>query len=352
MEKRQVGIIGFGGMAYWHYQNLVKSDRVELKGIYDIDPKRMEFAKEQGIRTYASREELLADQEIEIVLVATPNNFHKEISIDAMKAGKHVICEKPVAMNSQEVEEMTSVSQLTGKIFTVDQNRRVDRDYLVVKKAVEDGLLGKLNVIESRVQGSRGIPEGWRTYQVAGGGMMLDWGVHLLDQILMMVPSKVTTVFTQMIEEKFPEVDEYFKTILTFENGVYAHIEVGTNHFITLPRWYVFGQKGTLEIKDWDAMGRVVRAKDTTVTWEEEIIYTKAGPTKTMAPRSQSTIEELELPDPEDYGNLLTVYHNVCDVLEGKAELSITPPQFLRSMRVMEACFQSHREKKAVSILL
>lgn len=352
-SKRGIGIIGFGGMAHWHYQNVLKSDRVELKGIYDIDPKRQQVAEEAKVRVYASQEELLADPEIDIVTIATPNNFHKDIAIAAFAAGKHVFCEKPVAMSSKEVEEMTAAAQKYHRIFSVDQNRRVDRDFLVVKEAVKSGLLGDVQVIESRVHGSRGIPEGWRQYKIAGGGMLLDWGVHLLDQLCVMFEGrKILSVYCQMIKDKFPEVDEYFKILLTFEGAVQATVEVGTNNFINLPRWYVCGKKGTLQLDDWHAKAKVVRAKETTVKWEEEIVYTKAGPTKTMAPRSQNTIEELILEDPEDSGELLTLYNNICDVLEEKASLSVTPTQFLRVMKLMEACFLSAETNEVVELEL
>lgn len=345
-----VGIIGYGGMGHYHGEWLAKSDRTNLKGVYDINPDRNKLAESEGLKAYKSQQELLNDPDIDIVLVAVPNNFHKDICISVMEAKKNVICEKPVAMSSDELVEMIESSKKNNVIFTINQNRRWDRDYLVVKKALTDGLIGKPNVIESRVLGSRGIPEGWRCYKVAGGGMLLDWGVHLLDQIMDMVESKVDTVYAQMIKEKFPEVDEYFKVLLTFENGMYAHIEVGTNNFILLPRWYVFGTQGTLEIKDWDSLAHIVRAKETKVTWEEEIVYTKAGPTKTMAPRSQATIEDIELEDPEEYGSLLMVYNNVADILDNKAELIVKPEQALRVMKVMEACFESYENNNSIKV--
>lgn len=344
----KVGIIGYGGMGHYHAENLNKTNTIELKGIYDIDSERQKVAKQENIYVYNSQQELLSDKEIDIVLVAVPNNFHKDICTAVMEAGKNVICEKPVAMSSNELVEMIEAAKKNNVIFTINQNRRWDRDYLVVKKALNDNLLGKVNVIESRVQGSRGIPEGWRCYKVAGGGMMLDWGVHLIDQIMDMIDSKVINVYCQMIKEKFPEVDEYFKLILTFENGIYAQIEVGTNNFILLPRWYIMGTEGTLEIKDWDSLAHVVRAKDTKVTWEEEIIYTKAGPTKTMAPRSKQSIEDIELQDPEEYGSLLMVYLNLIDVLDNNAELRVKPEQALRVMKVMEASFESYNKNQSI----
>ena len=101
-----------------------------------------------------------------------------------MAAGKNVISEKPVALSQEELEEMIAASKKYGKLFTVHQNRRWDPDFKCVQKILADNELGKVFRIESRVQGSRGIPGDWRNQKAHGGGMVLDWGIHLLDQAL------------------------------------------------------------------------------------------------------------------------------------------------------------------------
>ena len=105
-----LGIVGYGGMGGWHY-NIVKGvDGLIVKGVFDIKPERGEIAREQGLLAYASLEELLADEEIDIVLVSTPNDMHRPIAIQATRAGKNVVSEKPVTLSSQELEEMIRVS--------------------------------------------------------------------------------------------------------------------------------------------------------------------------------------------------------------------------------------------------
>ncbi|MBO4355366.1 MAG: Gfo/Idh/MocA family oxidoreductase, partial [Clostridia bacterium] len=99
-----LGIIGFGGMAGHHYTQLNKGNtRVRIKGVYDINPERLKAAREKGLIAYNSREELLCDKDIDIILVATTNDTHAEISIDALRHGKHVLCEKPVTISSDEL---------------------------------------------------------------------------------------------------------------------------------------------------------------------------------------------------------------------------------------------------------
>ena len=348
--EHKLGIIGFGGMAKHHYEVLADYDRVVVKGIYDIDPDVRKRAEDEGILAYPSKEALLADEELDMVLVATTNEVHKDIAIEAMAAGKNVICEKPVTTNSEELLEIMEAAKKYNKVFTIDQNRRTNRDFVLMKRNVEAGAIGKPYVIESRVEGSRGMPKGWRTLKDLGGGMMLDWGVHLIDQIMYMVNEKVTNVYCKMYRIQYDEVDDNFRLTMTFESGLTAHIEVSTNNYITHPRWYVLGLDGTLQIDDWNCDGKIVRCVDKENEWEEKIFYTKAGPTKTMAPRSKESTEEITLSEPLDVVNSLTVvYDQFADAVEGIAPLTITAEQALRVMRVMEAAFESDKTGMAIA---
>ncbi len=350
LKQYQVAVCGYGGMGHWHVNGIRKTDRIGFCGVYDINPERIKLAVSEGIpKGYASFEELLADPLVDIVLIATPNNFHMPLACQALRAGKMVVCEKPVTMSSQELQTIMDVAKETGSVFTIHQNRRADADFLEMREAVEKGLLGNVFQIESRVTGSRGIPEGWRQYAVAGGGMMLDWGVHLIDQLMTMIPRKVTTVTCDMYHVAYKECDDGFRLIMHFEDGPTALIEVGTSHYIEAPRWYVCGDRGSLIIPNWDCNGKIVRAKEHEVRWEEEIVYTKAGPTKTMAPRAKDTIEEIALDGSSYFSDYDIYYRNLADVLDGTAALRVKPEEAMRVMKVMEAAFESDRTRTVVA---
>lgn len=340
-----LGIVGYGGMGSWH-GNIVKDiDGLTVKGVYDIKPERGELAKERGFLSYHSLEELLSDEEIDIVLVSTPNDLHKPIAIQAMRAGKNVVSEKPVTLSSADLAEMIRVSEETGVLFTVHQNRRWDEDFLTIKKIYDENLLGGVFRIESRVHGSRGIPGDWRQEKEHGGGMVLDWGVHLLDQILMMIPGRLTRVYATLTNVTNTLVDDGFTAELTFECGIQALVEVGTSNFISLPRWYMLGQDGTAVIEDWDLSGRIVRAvgcdeKDITP------VITAAGLTKTMAPRREDTIHTEKLPVVKS--DIHDFYRNVCAAIKGEEEPKIKLPEVMRVMKLMEAIFSSARTGNAV----
>lgn len=348
MTLYRIGLIGYGGMGGWHVKQIQSMPDFQLAAVYDINPEKVAKARENGLRGCDSLQEILKDKSIPTVILAVPNNFHKELSIAAMQAGKNVICEKPVMMNSADLKDVIEVSKSTRKLFSVHQNRRWDKDFLIVKKAVEDGTIGTPFYIESRVQGSKGVPGDWRCVREAGGGMLLDWGVHLLDQILHLVKSPVCSVHAHLLSVKFKDVDDNFKVLLRFENGLSALVEVDTYTFINLPRWHVSGDSGTLQIDDFSCTGRIVKANTVEMKWDEGIVYTVAGPTRTMAPRPKESIEELELPqidcDSRDY------YRNFRDADCNGAELAVKPEEAMRVMKVIDAAFESAEQNKSISV--
>ena len=341
-------VIGYGGMGSWHTRKVMgeMSEYAVLVGIYDIDPERGRVAEENGIHSFASREELLSDERIDLVTVATPNDYHKEIVIDALSHGKNVISEKPVTLCSEDLEEMIAASKKYGKLFTVHQNRRWDEDYLTMKKILDDGTLGPVFRIESRVQGSRGVPGDWRNQAEHGGGMVYDWGIHLLDQALMMtLPRKLVSVYAELTFVTNENCDDGFRTTLIFDDGLSFYVEVTTSNFISLPLWYMLGENGSAVINDWDCSGKIVMVSD----WENRDavpIVAGAGITKTMAPRTDDTIKEYPLPvQKADWGQY---YKNIFNYINGKEDIIVTHDQQRRLMKLVEAIFESGKTNKVV----
>ncbi len=347
MEKINVAVVGYGGMGKYHADNILKFENFNLVGIYDIKEERRNLAIENGVKAYESFEAVLQDEAIELIVCATYNDSHKDIAIRAMKAGKNVISEKPVTLCSEDLAEMIKASEETGKLFTVHQNRRWDNDYRTIRNVIDKNELGKIFTIESRVYGSRGIPGDWRQEKVHGGGMVFDWGVHLLDQMLMINEGKkIESVYATTTHITNDEVDDGFKALIKFADGPECLVEVLTNNFIEAPRWYVCGENGTAIITDWDLNGKIVKIKD----WEKldaVPIQAGAGITKTMAPRTDETIKEFPLEKIEvkwaDY------YNNIYDCLRNGGKQLITHAQQVRLMRLMEAIFESAEKNTVIS---
>ena len=345
-EVYRLGVIGYGGMASYHHKRIPKPEGIRFTAAYDISEARLEKAARDGLTVYRSLEEFLKDETLDLVLVATPNNFHKELAIAAMEAGKHVICEKPVALNSGELEEMIVCAQKNQVLFTVHQNRRMDADFRIIKKIYDENMLDEIFRIESRVQGSRGIADTWRRQKQAGGGMLYDWGVHLIDQILYLLPGKVTSVFAEFQYLGGYGVDDNVRLTMTFEDEISVLVEIGTCNYIMLPIWYVCGRKGSAQIDYWNLEGRMYHLIDNDIKFEDEIPSTLVGPSITLAPRASDTMEELPLPKAEvDEGFF---YKNIYRVLRGEEEPAVKIPEIRRVMQVIDLAFASGRSRQVI----
>ncbi len=345
-NKYNIAIVGFGGMGTQHSIQLSLVEEAVVKGTFDLKEDRQKASQDSGFIAYENYETLLGDGDIDIVLIATPNNTHKELAIKALKAGKNVICEKPVTLNSAELCEILEVSQKTGKLFVVHQNRRWDEDFLTIKKIYDEKLIGEVFHIESRIHGSRGIPGDWRRLKESGGGMMLDWGVHLLDRLLLLVEGKIKTVYCRLSFQSGKDVDDGFILQLEFENGKTVLVDVGTCNYISLPKWYVCGDKGTAVIEDWEMNGRMTVLVDESSADVNPVIA-GAGFTKTMALRMDGSVEERPLPrvkaDEKDF------YRNVFAAVRGETEQIVKNDQVMRVMKLVDAAFKSHETNSVVS---
>lgn len=301
-------------------------------------------AEEIGVHAYASREELLSDPAIDLVTVAIPNDVHHEVCVDAMRHGKHVVCEKPVTLSSESLQEMIDESKRNHVIFTVHQNRRWDEDFLIMKKIYDEGTLGPVFNIESRVHGSRGIPGDWRNTKEHGGGMVLDWGIHLLDQIMQMIQKPLLRVYANLTYVTNENVDDGFKVILGFEDDLNVQVEVGTSNFINLP-------VGTCRvrtappIRDWDCSGRnrdgVRLGKRDAVP-----IDTAAGNQDHGSPARRNY---QKYPLPRWNPHVRVFIANLVKVSRGEAEQLIRHDEMMRDMKLMEAIFRSDETHSVVT---
>jgi len=187
----KVGIIGCGGIANGkHMPSLAKVADCEMVAFCDIVPERAEAAKEKfgtpDAKTYTDYKELLKDSEIDVVHVCTPNRSHSFITVDALEAGKHVMCEKPMAINSAEAKKMLDAAKRTGKKLTIGYQTRFRDDSQFLKKEVEDGTFGDIYYARAISLRRRAVPT-WGVFlneYEQGGGPLIDIGTHALDLTL------------------------------------------------------------------------------------------------------------------------------------------------------------------------
>ncbi len=348
--KRKLGIIGYGTMGSWHAENV--RDRIkdlDVSLIYDINPEKLEKAEKDGFNTAKSAEEFLKS-DVDLVLVATPNNFHKDYCVRALDSGKNVVCEKPVCLDMKELDEIFAAAKRSGKLFTVHFNRRWDVDYDIVKNILSQNLIGKPHQVYSRLFSNRNIPGDWRTRKKSGGGFLYDWGVHMIDQILMLFGVPVS-VYADLKKIYQPEVDDSIRLNLKYEGNLSVHIVADSWTFINEARWHLSGDDGTAIIYDWfGKKGKIVRANVKTVDWTQGCVYTENGLSRTMWPRPEKEISETDLPLSEKDPRWEEFYENILATLDGKATQIVTHEQIRAALAVVMACFESAETQSVVKL--
>jgi len=312
-------------MGKHHAEGVRKTEGLALVGAFDVLPERREAAREEqpGIRVYESYDELLADNELDMVVLITPHDTHAPLSVAASKAGKHVVTEKVMCLNTHEADEMIAASKASGKMLTVYQNRRSDGDYLTVRKVIRSGTLGNVFQIESSVNGWW-FPGGWRGIKAHGGGMLYDWGAHLTDQLVqLMLPAKPKTVFASShYGVHNVDIETQTSVMILFENGVTAEIDVGCISHYTRPRWLVRGEKAALRMQDWESASL----------------------------RGQFDGLDGELKIDVEKGHWGAFYENVSRHLNQGDELAVKPEEVRIAISIIEAAQQSAAAGRAVEL--
>ncbi len=189
MGQKKVAIIGCGTIAATqHIPAYAKNENAEIKYFCDTEiEKAGAMVSRYGGTAVADYRDILADSEIEAVSVCVPNNLHAGISMDFLRAGKHVLCEKPAGRTYTEVEMMQKAQRETGKILNIGVVNRFNTAVNRIKALIDSGELGELYHVYGSFRAHRSIPGwgGWfTTKEISGGGVLIDWGVHFLDLIM------------------------------------------------------------------------------------------------------------------------------------------------------------------------
>lgn len=240
MKKLRVGVIGLG-MGSGHVRNFQSHPDAEVVAVADVDKAKLESkGAELGIeKRYSDPLEMIKKEKLDIVAVAVPNKFHKPLTIAALEAGCHVLCEKPMAMNTKEAEEMLAVAKKCKKRLMINFSFRFSPQSFALKKEVESGILGKIYYARTVWLRRRGMPGfgGWfGQKKLAGGGPVIDLGVHRLDLALWLMdyPKPVwvmANTFNHIAAPKAKasgkafDVEDMGVASIKFENGAMLSLE-------------------------------------------------------------------------------------------------------------------------------
>jgi UDP-N-acetylglucosamine 3-dehydrogenase len=274
MNKIKVGVIGCGSIAnHRHLPEYARNEQVEIVAVCDIVEDRVnEFAAQYEAKAYTNFEELLADPNIDAVSVCTPNYLHAPISIAALNAGKHVLCEKPMATSREEAEKMIEAANRNGKKLMIAHNQRFVPSHQKARQLIENGEVGK--IYSFRTAFGHGGPEGWSAdgkdswffkKDEAFIGAMGDLGVHKTDLMRFLLGEEFVEVaaFIETSAKENTTVDDTAVCVLKTESGIIGTLAASWSYVSKEDNsTIIYGEKAILRLEDDPNHSLVVQYKN------------------------------------------------------------------------------------------
>ncbi|HHP7236646.1 MAG TPA: Gfo/Idh/MocA family oxidoreductase [Desulfobacterales bacterium] len=250
-----VGILGY---APWvgklHGMGVKNTVGLQLQAVCDVNPLRLKQAEVDfpGVTQYDSAMELQADPAVDLVIVATPPNTHAALAVQMLEAGKHIVCEKPLALNRRETDTMVAAATRQRLLLSCHQNRRWDTDYLAIRRVLADGLIGDLFYMETFVGGYNHPCGYWHSEATVSGGAAYDWGGHYVDWIVSLIPERITGVIGTRHKRVWHDVTnaDQERIQLRFAGGQEAEFLHSDIAGLRKPKWYLLGTEGAL-VGNW-----------------------------------------------------------------------------------------------------
>lgn len=348
-----VGLLGYAqSVGQPHGLGIEATPGLILRAACDLVQQRLEQAQQDfpDIETHKSAEALAGDPEVDVVIVATPPNTHAKLSLQMMAAGKHVICEKPLALNRKETSAMVEMAEKQQVHLSCHQNRRWDVDYLAIKQALAEGLLGELFYLETFVGGFNHPCGYWHSHDAISGGTTYDWGAHYLDWVVSLMPGPVSTVVATRQNRVWHDVTNADQERIQIrlaggQEAEFIHSDIAA---VRKPKWYLLGTEGAI-VGHW---------RDVSTYEIDPILYfhqydipaTEMVPDLTLHRRHHSgqiVAQKLALPKREHY----LFHRNLADHLLTGEPIVAPLDDSVRVVGILEAAARSAAKGGTVEVL-
>jgi predicted dehydrogenase len=320
----RVGLLAYGAIGDEHNQAIKATPGLSLAAVCDTNPERLKVALaiSPDAKTFSDADQMIASGEIDLVVISTPPNSHYLWAKKALNANLNVVLEKPMALTTQECDELIALAKAKEKLLVVYQNRRYDSDFLTIKDLIEKGSIGEVFYFETFVGGYSKPCSFWHSDKDVSGGAIFDWGSHFLDQIMSVISAPLKSVSGLNQKRVWDHVTnaDHSQVTLTFNDGVQA---VFTNSDLAAarkPKYFVLGTKGSI-IGEWDHSSE-------TVTDLPAIIYLFHPDGKKQA------VENIK---PKPFG----FHQSLVNYLLNKTPMSVTAQQSRDVVAVMQAAEDS-----------
>ncbi|MGD8266925.1 MAG: Gfo/Idh/MocA family oxidoreductase [Desulfobacterales bacterium] len=246
-----VGLLGYApSVGRLHGLGAGSTSGLRLRAVCDLSPVRSDQARQDfpGVTLQPDAEALAAAADVDLVIVATPPSTHAGLCLELMKAGKHVVCEKPLALNRRETDALEAMADQQQVHLSCHQNRRWDPDYLVIRDNLRRGLIGDLFYLETFVGGYHHPCGYWHSHAPVSGGTSYDWGAHYLDWIVSLIPKPVEAVIGTRHKRVWQDVTnaDQERIQIRFSGGVEAEFLHSDIAAARKPKWYLLGTQGAI----------------------------------------------------------------------------------------------------------
>ena len=342
-QRLGIGLLGYApSVGQLHGAGARATAGLELEMVCDLAPERLQAAQDQfpDVAVTESAADLMANDVVDLVIIATPPHSHARLSAQLLASGKHVVCEKPLALTLEEAEAMQAAAATYGRHLSCHQNRRWDSDYLMIKQALADGLLGQPFYLETFV-GGYGHPCGfWHSHEPISGGTTFDWGAHYLDWMLDLLPGEITGVICTRQNRLWHDITnaDRERIQLRYADGTEAEFAHSDLAFIPKPKWYLVGTEGAL-LGQWRQVDSY--SVDPIHYYQKhEIPASEMGADITVRRRdSRGRPYTQNLPEPERAP--FSFHANLADHLLLGEPLTVPLAHTMRVMAVLDAARQS-----------
>lgn len=332
-KEIKVGVIGYGGafnMGKCHLDQMHQAGMTPV-AVTELDPARLEVAKTDfpEIDTFKSVAQMLKKSDVNLIVIITPHNTHAKLAIQCMKAGRHVVCEKPLAITTAEVDTMIATAKKHRVMLSTYHNRHWDGCILEALKRIKDkGEIGDIVRIDAHMCMYEQPGDWWRSSKSISGGILYDWGVHLLEYSLQLIDSDITEV-SGFSHSGFWAPKTRWKNDTT-EDEAFAVVRFKSGQWLTLH----FSQ---IDTKGKDSHMSITGTKGTyAYDYHRFQIHKKSV--------KQTSVIDRPHPDGTQY----LYYQNIAEYLTGKAKLIITPEWSRRPIHILDLAGQSAKQGKAL----
>lgn len=349
MTQIKFGIIGTGNIAKFHAEAIRAAEGAVLTAVCDKVPERADtFAEEMGVAAEYDLKTFLDRDDIDAVTIATPSGAHADVAIPAARAGKHILCEKPLEINVDRVNQIITACEENNVTLACVFQSRLNKNVQQIRKAIKSGRFGKLVLASAQVHWFRSqeyYDSGkWRgTWQFDGGGALMNQSIHIIDLLVYLVGQpELVYAFTNTLTHTDIEVEDTSAAVIKFANGAMGTIEASTSCAPGFPRRLeISGETGSVVLED----DRLTRWSFVESLPEDEKILLDG--TKSNKPKGNSSN-----PTAMSHEGHCLLIEDLCRVIQTGSEPLISGREGLRAVELICGVYESAQSGKAYKIIL